>query len=93
MLALKTPFAEKIQHSKHLKKLALLAGKVSYGVYLLHIAVLTLVMQYSSAMLNESQSKWAAAGLTLLASWLLHEVWEGPLRAWGRKMAQRILKY
>ena len=92
MLALKTPFAEKIQHSKHLKNLALLAGKVSYGVYLLHIAVLTLVMQYSSAMLSESQSKWAAAGVTLIASWFLHEVWEGPLRAWGRTMAQRILK-
>ncbi len=92
MLALKTPFSEKIQHSKFLKNLALLAGKVSYGVYLLHIAVLTLVMQYSSAMLSESQSKWAAAGLTLLASWFLHEVWEGPLRVWGRTMAQRILK-
>jgi peptidoglycan/LPS O-acetylase OafA/YrhL len=92
LLTLKTPFAENLQNSKNLKTLALLVGKVSYGVYLLHIASLTLVSQYAHSLLNESQSKWAAAGLTLLASWLLHEIWEGPLRAKGRNMAQKILK-
>ncbi len=92
LLTLKTPLSEKLQSATRLKELALLAGKVSYGVYLLHIASLTLVSQYAHSMLTESQVKWAAAGLTLIASWFLHEVWEGPLRAWGRTMAQRILK-
>jgi peptidoglycan/LPS O-acetylase OafA/YrhL len=92
LVTLKTPLSEKLQSATRLKNLALLAGKVSYGVYLLHIASLTLVSQYAPSLLSESQVKWAAAGLTLLASWVLHEVWEGPLRAWGRTMAQRILK-
>ena len=90
LLTLRTPLSEKLQSSTHLKNFALLAGKVSYGVYLLHIASLTLVTQHANGLLSEAQSKWVAAGLTLLASWLLHEVWEGPIRIWGRAMAQKI---
>lgn len=93
MLALKTPLAEKLQSSTRLKNLAMLAGKVSYGVYLLHIASLTLVTwatQHGNGLWSEAQGKWVAAGLTLVASWLLHEFWEGPLRAWGRAMAKKI---
>ena len=90
MLLVQTPLAIKIQNANSLKRLALLAGKVSYGVYLLHIASLTLVSQHANSVLSDSQIKWVAAGLTLLASWLLHEVWEGPLRAWGRAKAQQI---
>ena len=90
VLALKAPFLENWLGSKILKSLAMLAGKVSYGVYLLHIALLILVQQHANSWLNDSQIKWSAAGLTLLASWLLHELWEGPFRAWGRAMAQKI---
>ena len=93
MQALKSPLAEKLQSSTRLRNLALLAGKVSYGVYLLHIASLTLVTwatQHANGLWSDAQGKWMAAGLTLVASWLLHEFWEGPLRAWGRAMAKKI---
>jgi len=90
MLLAQTPLAINIQNANSLKRLALLAGKVSYGVYLLHIASLSLVSQHANSFLSDSQIKWVAATLTLFASWLLHEVWEGPLRAWGRAKAQQI---
>lgn len=73
-----------------LNGLALLVGKVSYGVYLLHIAMLSLVVQHSSGLLSDSNARWVAAGLTLLVSLVMHELWEGPLRDLGRFIAKKI---
>lgn len=66
--------------------LSLLGGQLSYGVYLLHNAG-----QEVSVMWWPGLSGWtrvgAAAGLTVAAAWLLHQVVEAPARAWGRKRA------
>lgn len=73
-----------------LQGLALFAGKVSYGVYLLHSAMLSLVQQHLGGLLSVSEAKWTAAGLTLFASVVMHELWEGPWRTLGRDISRKI---
>jgi peptidoglycan/LPS O-acetylase OafA/YrhL len=73
-----------------LQSLALFAGKVSYGVYLLHSAMLSLVQQHSGGLLSGSETKWTAAGLTLFVSVVMHELWEGPCRTLGRDISRKI---
>ena len=73
-----------------LQSLALFAGNVSYGVYLLHTAMLSLVQQHSGGLLSVSETKWTAAGLTLFASVVMHELWEGPCRTLGRDISRKI---
>lgn len=73
-----------------LQSLALFVGKVSYGVYLLHSAMLSLVQQHSGGLLSVSEIKWTAAGLTLFASVVMHELWEGPCRTLGRDISRKI---
>jgi peptidoglycan/LPS O-acetylase OafA/YrhL len=73
-----------------LQSLALFAGKVSYGVYLLHSAMLSLIQQHSGGLLSVSETKWTAVGLTLFASVVMHELWEGPCRTLGRDISSKI---
>lgn len=66
-----------------LARLSMLGGQLSYGVYLLHNAG-----QEVSGMLWPSLGGWprvwAAAGITVTASWMLHRAVEAPARAWAR---------
>jgi peptidoglycan/LPS O-acetylase OafA/YrhL len=73
-----------------LQSLALFAGKVSYGVYLLHSAMLSLVQQHLGGLLSVSETKWTAVGLTLFAALVMHELWEGPCRTLGRDISSKI---
>jgi peptidoglycan/LPS O-acetylase OafA/YrhL len=73
-----------------LQSLALFAGKVSYGVYLLHSAMLSLVQQHLGGLLSVPATKWTAVGLTLFAALVMHELWEGPCRTLGRDISSKI---
>lgn len=67
---------------------ALLAGNLSYGIYLLHNAGRELAAWWWPQLPG-----WAhvlvAAVLTLCAAWLLHHSVEAPARAWGRQLSRR----
>lgn len=62
-----------------LNKLAMLAGSLSYGVYLFHNAALKLV-----------PTVWAAVLLTLIIAAAVHWGIEAPARRFGRRMAARL---
>jgi len=68
------------------------AGKLSYGTYLFHIAVLraaqTFSLEYQLAHLPSPE--WLALGLTLLLAFLAHRFWEDPCRSLGRRLANAI---
>lgn len=64
------------------------AGRLSYGVYLLHMAWLPL----GTALLPHG-GRWvallAATAATLASAWLLHVTVEEPARRWARRISQR----
>lgn len=70
---------------------ALWAGKLSYGVYLFHLAALQLVSPWRVHL-----QAWPLAHqgvallLTLAMAWLCLRFCEDPLRRWGRRLAQRL---
>jgi peptidoglycan/LPS O-acetylase OafA/YrhL len=70
---------------------ALWAGKLSYGVYLFHLAALQLVSPW-----REPLQAWplahqgVALWLTLAMAWLSLRFCEDPLRRWGRRLAQHL---
>lgn len=68
---------------------ALWAGRLSYGAYLLHIAVLWAVEPYAKA-LGGPLAATLTFTLTLFAAWLLYQLWENPWRRFGRRKAQTV---
>lgn len=69
-------------------RLALWAGRLSYGTYLLHIAVLRVVEPYA-AVFGRGIATLAACLLTLASAWLLYRLWEDPWRRFGRRWSMR----
>jgi peptidoglycan/LPS O-acetylase OafA/YrhL len=68
--------------------MAVWAGRLSYGTYLLHFAALQLVRQHVPAMAPLTTALLACA-LTLAASWLMYRLWENPWREFGRAPVRR----
>lgn len=71
-----------------LPALALWAGQLSYGVYLLHNAAPVLLQRLWPGLQGPALAG-AALALTLLAAWLAHHAVEQPLRDWGRRLSRR----
>ena len=74
--------------------LALWAGRLSYGVYLFHIAALHLLQPFG-ALLSSSFPQglaMATALLTLAMAWLCYRFWEEPWRRWGRARASSFTR-
>jgi peptidoglycan/LPS O-acetylase OafA/YrhL len=70
-------------------RLALWAGRLSYGVYLFHIAALKAAQWAAPAMgWGPASTRLAAVALTLLTAWLTYTLWENPCRLWGRRLAK-----
>ena len=69
-----------------LVRVALWAGRLSYGSYLFHIAALRLLQPYDR-FFGVIDVTFIAALLTLLVSWLSYRVWENPWRRFGRRLA------
>jgi peptidoglycan/LPS O-acetylase OafA/YrhL len=69
--------------------MALWAGRLSYGTYLLHIAAMRLVQPHAAA-LGPAGTTLAACTLTLGGAWLLYQLWENPWRRFGRALAKRF---
>ncbi|MDB5845032.1 MAG: hypothetical protein JWP79_2342 [Polaromonas sp.] len=65
------------------------AGRLSYGTYLLHFALLELVRQHVP-FLGALAGVLTAGVLTLACSWLLYQFWENPWRGFGRSVAWRV---
>jgi peptidoglycan/LPS O-acetylase OafA/YrhL len=68
---------------------ALWAGRLSYGTYLLHIAALRLVEPYAKTV-GGPLAAAMVCGLTLLGAWLLYQLWEDPCRKFGRRLAKQV---
>jgi peptidoglycan/LPS O-acetylase OafA/YrhL len=68
------------------------AGKLSYGTYLFHIAVLRAAQAFSLEyqLAHLPSPEWLALGLTLLLAFLAHRFWEDPCRSLGRRLANAI---
>jgi len=68
------------------------AGKLSYGVYLFHMAALQLTQPWHATL--TSSFPWGQQGLawvvTLLLAWICHVAWEEPWRRFGRRQASRL---
>jgi len=64
-------------------------GRLSYGVYLLHMAWLA-PAQWLAGRLGMGWASLLAAGALLLSAWLLHVVWEEPARRLGRRWARKL---
>ena len=85
---------------KGLRHLAQFSGKLSYGIYLFHMAALWAVTQWlsSQALLNHPllgpwlSAPWLALALTLTLAWICHLAWEEPWRRLGRRLAARLEK-
>lgn len=71
--------------------LAMWAGRLSYGVYLFHIAALK-VAEWAAPVLGwgPAGTRWAAVALTLLTAWLVYCSWENPCRLFGRRVARSL---
>lgn len=69
--------------------LAQWAGKLSYGVYLLHIAALMLLAGLAGT-LGGGMTAGLVCATTLAGAWLLHSGWEEPWRRLGRRWARRL---
>lgn len=70
--------------------LAAWAGRLSYGVYLFHLAALQLATLWREALKDWPLGhQGAAVVLTLAMAWLSLQFCEDPLRRWGRRLAQR----
>ncbi|MBC5764753.1 acyltransferase family protein [Ramlibacter albus] len=70
-------------------RLCLLAGELSYGVYLFHNALPQMRAKFGWPI-----EGWTAVGLclaaTLLLAWVLHHALEAPARNFGRDLSRRI---
>ena len=76
--------------TRGLNGVALWAGKLSYGVYLFHLAALQLVTPWSDQLQGWPLGhQGAALLLTLAMAWLCLQFCEDPLRRLGRLLAQR----
>ena len=62
-------------------------GQCSYGIYLLHNAVPSL-LQMGGWFVTGWPQVMVCTAITLLASWLIHCTYEQPMRQWGRALAQ-----
>jgi peptidoglycan/LPS O-acetylase OafA/YrhL len=70
---------------------AVWAGKLSYGVYLFHIAALRAAEWAAPATgWGPEGVRWVAVVLTLLVAWLVYCCWENPCRLWGRRWASAL---
>lgn len=69
--------------------LAQWAGKLSYGTYLLHMAILTLVQTYAGTLSGGTAASLVCA-MTLASAWTLHCWWEEPWRQLGRRWARQL---
>lgn len=69
--------------------LALWAGRLSYGTYLLHIAALR-VAEPHAATLGRGGATTLACALTLGGAWLMYRLWEDPWRRLGREWSRRM---
>jgi peptidoglycan/LPS O-acetylase OafA/YrhL len=66
------------------------AGRLSYGVYLFHMAALQWVSPWREALGNWSLGhQWVALALTLALAGLSLRLCEDPFRRWGRRLALR----
>jgi peptidoglycan/LPS O-acetylase OafA/YrhL len=69
---------------------ALWAGRLSYGVYLFHMAALQLVQPWREALAHWPLGHQGVAFvLTLLMALLCYRLCEDPLRQWGQRLAKR----
>lgn len=65
-------------------------GRLSYGVYLFHLAALQLVNPWREALGTWALGhQWVALALTLVLAWLSLRFCEDPLRRLGRRLAER----
>lgn len=66
------------------------AGRLSYGVYLFHLAALQLVQHWREALQHWPLGhQGVALLLTLTMAWLCWRLCEDPMRKWGRRLALR----
>lgn len=72
--------------------LALWAGRLSYGVYLFHMAALQWLQGRDDALVRDFPlgHQGLALCLTLAMAWLCHRWWEEPWRRYGRRLARRL---
>jgi peptidoglycan/LPS O-acetylase OafA/YrhL len=74
-----------------LRAVALWAGRLSYGVYLFHIAALRLAEGWAAAWgWTPGGARWLAMGLTLAIAAVVYLAWENPWRMFGRRWAARL---
>jgi peptidoglycan/LPS O-acetylase OafA/YrhL len=71
--------------------LALWAGRLSYGVYLFHMAALRLAEGWAAGWgWGAGAVKWLAVVLTLAMATVVYLGWEDPWRRFGRRWAARL---
>jgi peptidoglycan/LPS O-acetylase OafA/YrhL len=71
--------------------LALWAGRLSYGVYLFHMAALRLAEGWAAGWgWGAGAVKWLAVVLTLAMATVVYLAWEDPWRRFGRRWAVRL---
>jgi peptidoglycan/LPS O-acetylase OafA/YrhL len=71
--------------------LALWAGRLSYGVYLFHMAALRLAEGWAAGWgWGAGAVKWLAVVLTLAMATVVYLTWENPWRVCGRRWATRL---
>lgn len=79
-----------VPHAGH--AVALWAGRLSYGVYLFHMAALQLTQAWREALAGYGPlgHQGLAVLLTLVMAWLCYRCWEEPLRRFGRRKAHAL---
>lgn len=70
--------------------LAQWGGRLSYGVYLFHMAAWQMLMPWREALQGWPWGhQWAALAMTFGMAWLCLRFCEDPLRRWGRRLAMQ----
>jgi peptidoglycan/LPS O-acetylase OafA/YrhL len=66
-------------------------GQVSYSLYLVHIPMQVVILQWISPVTDPAMWAVTATGLSVIAGWLLYVGVEAPAEAWRRrrKLSQR----
>jgi peptidoglycan/LPS O-acetylase OafA/YrhL len=73
------------------RSLALWAGRLSYGVYLFHMAALRLAESWTAGLgWGTVAVRWMAVALTLAMATVVYLAWEDPWRRFGRRWAARL---
>lgn len=72
-----------------LKRASTWAGRLSYGIYLLHFAVFQFVETHLGHW-NRLLATFCAFGALLVLAWLLYQFWEDPWRRLGRHWAAQL---